>query len=144
MACILQRSLSVEGSPFVGGHQVPARENIPDASGTVASREYEYHFPDGTNAAFAVTLCLSDDSEAAKVARDKGALAHGLVEVVGVPRAPLRPMLWMLIKNAFVTLVAEDDPAVSEDLHRMLVQVMRTFFKDVRDVAPGLADARLE
>ena len=67
---------------------MPARANIPDASGTVASREYEYHFPDGTNAAFAVTLCLSDDSEAAKVARDKGALAHGLVEVVGVPRAP--------------------------------------------------------
>ena len=53
-------------------------------------------------------------------------------------------MLWMLIKNAFVTLVAENDPTVSEDVHRMLVPVMRTFFKDVRDVAPGLADARLE
>jgi hypothetical protein len=28
-------------------------------------------------------------------------------------------MLWMLIKNAFVTLVAENDPTVSEDLHRI-------------------------
>ena len=119
------------------------RANIPNASGTVASREYEYHFPDGTNATFAVTLCLSDDSDAAKVARDKGALAHGLVSVVGVPRAPLHPMLWLRTKDELVTLVAEDDPAVSDDLHRMLAQVMRAFFKDVRDVAPGLAALRL-
>jgi hypothetical protein len=123
---------------------VRARANIPDASGTVARREYEYHFPDGTSAALAVTLCFSDDSDAAKAARDKGALAHGLISVVGVPRAPLRPMMWMLTKNELVTLVVEADPAVSDDLHRMLVPVMRTFFKDVRDVAPDLADLRLE
>jgi hypothetical protein len=108
----------------------------------VASRKYEYHFPDGTNAAFSVTICLSDDSDAAKVARDKGALAHGLVSVVGVPRAPSHPISWRLTKTEFVTVV-EADPAVSDDLHRMLIQVMRTFFKDVRDVAPGLADSRL-
>ena len=121
-----------------------ARANTPDASGAVACREYEYHFPDGTSAAFAVTLRSSDDSDAAKVARDKGALAHGLVSVVGVPRAPSQPMLWMLTKTELVTLIVEADPAVSDELHRMLVPVMRTFLKDVRDVAPDLADARFE
>lgn len=120
-----------------------AQANTPDDSGSVASRKYEYQFPDGTNAAFSVTLCLGDDSEEAKVAPDKGALAHGLVSVVGVPRAPSHPIPWRLTKTELVTLVVESDPAVSDDLHRMLVQVMRTFFKDVRDVAPGLANARL-
>jgi hypothetical protein len=143
VACSLQRSPCVEGLVFVGGLQVRARANIRDASGTVAYRKYEYHFPDGTSAAFAVTLCFSDDSDAAKVARDRGAVAHGQVSVVGVPHAPLHPMLWLWTKDELVTLVAEDDPAVSDDLHRMLVQVMRTFFKDVRDVAPDLAALRL-
>jgi hypothetical protein len=78
---------------------------MPEASGAVACREYEYHFPDGTHATFAVALCFSDDSDVAKVARGKGALAHGLVSVVGVPCAPSHPMLWMLTKDALVTLV---------------------------------------
>ena len=47
-------------------------------------------------------------------------------------------MLWMMVKDAFVTVVAQGDPAVSDDLRCMLVQVMRTFLKDVRDVAPAL------
>ena len=123
---------------------MPAQAKTPDASGTVASHKYEYQFPDGTKAYFTVALCPSDDSETAKAARDKGAQAHGLVAVVGVPRAPSHPMRWMLIKDAFVTVVAPDDPAVSDELRRMLVPVMRAFFKDVRGVAPGLADSRLE
>ena len=120
-----------------------ARASIPDASGSLACRKYEYCFPDGTSAAFAVTLCLSDDSDRAKLARDKGALAHGLVSVVGMARAPSYPILWMQTKDTLVTLVAEDHSSVSDDLRRMLIQVMRTFFKDVRDVAPGLAALRL-
>jgi hypothetical protein len=100
--------------------------------------------PDGTSAGFAMTLCFRDDSDAAaRIARDKGAQAHGLVSVVGVPRAPLHPVQWMMIKNALVTRVAEGDLAVSNELHRMLVKVMRTFFKDVRNVAPDLAGCSL-
>jgi hypothetical protein len=49
----------------------------------------------------------------------------------------------MQTKDTLVTLVAEDHSSVSDDLRRMLIQVMRTFFKDVRDVAPGLAAFRL-
>jgi hypothetical protein len=120
-----------------------ARANRPDASSALACREYEYYFPDGTSAAFAVTLCPSDDSDRAKIARDKGALAHGLVSVVGMTRAPSHPILWIQTKDALVTLVAEDHSSVSDDLHHMLVQVMRAFFKDVREVAPDLAALRL-
>src|SRR5260370_36341510 len=106
----------------------------------IACCEYDYHLPDGTHAAFVVTLRnLTGDSDAAKVARETGALAHGLISVVGVPRAPTHPIVWMLTKNELLTNVAQADPDIGDDLHGVLVRVLRPFFKDVRDVAPGLA-----
>ena len=116
-----------------------ARANIPDASDTVVFREYEYHFPDGHLATFAVILYRSDDTETAKLARDRGALAHGLVSVGGLSGAPLHPVVWLRLPNELLTMVEDGDPAVSDDLHRMLVKVMKAFFKDVSNVAPDLA-----
>ena len=97
-----------------------ARAKISGAPGTIACREYNYHLPDGTDAVFAVTLCkLASASERAQVARQTGALAHGLFSVVGVPRAPSRPVMWMHMKSELLTVVAEDDADASDDLHRI-------------------------
>ena len=109
------------------------RAEISGAPGTVACREYEYLLPDGTEAAVAVTLRdLADHSDGAKTARQNGALAHGLISVVGVRDAPSRPLAWMQTKDELVVLVGRDDQPMSDDLHQTLVRVLRIFFKEMR------------
>ena len=37
--------------------------------------------------------------------------------------------------------VAQGDPEVSSELHSLMLRVLRVFFREVRDVAPGLGEA---
>ena len=118
----------------------PQRKINAAKPGTIACREYEYRLPDGTEAGFAVTLRnFTENSAAANFARENGAIAHGLISILGVSDAPSHPIVWMHTRDELVIIVAENDSTVSEDLKRVLLRVLRAFFRDIRDIAPGLA-----
>lgn len=90
---------------------------------------------------FSVSLYkLCDASAAAAFARENGAIAHGLISVAGVPRAPSRPIMWMRSRQRLAVIVAEQRREIGDDLLRAMARLLRTFFRDVRRVAPGLAD----
>jgi hypothetical protein len=60
--------------------------------------------------------------------------------VRGVRGLPSHPILWMHAQSGLKVVLAEDDPKMSDEVESLLVRVPRTFFRDVRDVAPGLAE----
>ena len=108
---------------------------------TVAYREYEYHMPDGTEASVSVSLGdPTQPSPAATFARESGARAHGHITVHGIRGLPSHPILWMHAPSGLKIVIAEDDPKLPDEAERLLVRVLRTFFRDVRHVAPGLAE----
>ena len=112
---------------------------MSEAPGTVAWREYEYHLPDGTEAAFAASLCeLIGDNPGAELARQQGALAHGLIAVAGMHDAAPRPLVWFQTKDELVLLVSRDDQPISDDLCKTIVRVLTIFFRDVRLAVHGL------
>jgi hypothetical protein len=114
------------------------------APGAIIHHEYECHLPNGTDAVFAVSLHrLSDASTAAAFARENGAVAHGTVTVSGMPGAPSTPAAWMCTRAGLAIAVTERDPAMGDDVLSALVRVFRTFFRDIRELAPGLADFHL-
>ena len=90
---------------------------------------------------FSISLYkLCDASAAAAFARENGAIAHGLISVAGVPRAPSRPIMWMRSRPRLTVVVAEQHREIGDDLLDAMARLLRTFFRDVRRVAPGLAD----
>ena len=111
-----------------------------DAS-TVAYREYDYHMPDGTQAIVAVSLGnLGQSGAAATFAHENGALAHGYIAVVGRHIALSRPIHWMQTSSGLKVGGAQGDLEVSEEQRSLLLLVLRVFFREVRDVAPGLGE----
>ncbi len=80
---------------------------------------------------FSISLYkLCDASAAAAFAR----------AVAGVPRAPSRPIMWMRSRPRLTVVVAEQHREIGDDLLDAMARLLRTFFRDVRRVAPGLAD----
>jgi hypothetical protein len=110
-----------------------------DAECTVAYREYDCHMPDGTQAIVAVSLGQPDP--AAAFAHQNGARAHGQITVRGLPIKLSHPLQWMHTPSGLKVVALEDDPPkVSDELESLLLRVLRVFFRDVRDVAPGIGE----
>jgi hypothetical protein len=107
---------------------------------TMTYREYEYHLPDGTEAAIAVTLC-DLAAPGAELARQLGALAHGLIAVVGVPGIPAKPLAWIKTNDELSVLIGRDDQPIGDDLCKTIGRVLMTFFRDVH-IDPDLAGSR--
>ena len=78
-----------------------------------------------------------DASAAASLARENGAVAHGIVAVNGMPGAPRNPVVWMCTREGLAIAVAQRDPAIGDDVLSALVRVFRTYFRDIRELAPG-------
>ena len=119
-----------------------AKDKMIDAdASSVAYREYDYHMPDGTQGIVAVSLGKlgQQPSPAATFAYQNEARAYGHLMVLGVPMGLSRPILWMQTPSG-LKVVATGDPEVSDELESLLLRVLGVFFRDVRDVAPGLGE----
>ena len=122
----------------------PEQISIGDVFSCIMTyREYEYHLPDGTEAAIAVTLCELG-APGAELARELGALAHGLIAVVGVPGIPAKPLVWIHTHDELSALLGKDDQSLSDELCKTIARVLATFFRDVQLVTDltGLQETR--
>jgi hypothetical protein len=97
-------------------------------------REYEYHLPDGTEAAIAVTLCGSS-GPGADLAHQLGAVSHGMIAVVGVPGIQPKPLVWIRTEDGLSVLMGRDDPPLGDDLGKTIARVLTIFFRDLGDVS---------
>jgi len=113
-------------------------DNLPE--GTIAFREYEVPMPDGSKASIELTLGdLSVHSMAADFARQNGALAYGLVNVVDLDGAPDFPLIWTQGETEFGITVADGDPDPTDELKAIIARFIGVFFADIATIAPELA-----
>jgi hypothetical protein len=74
---------------------------------------------------------------------ESGAMAHGHIVVRGMRGAPSYPIQWMHVPGSVAVVLAKDDPEVDDELQGLLMRVVRAFFRDVSDLAPGVAHLHL-
>jgi hypothetical protein len=112
--------------------------------GIVAMREYQAVFPDGTELSVAFTLGdMTHGSSPARFARETGAIAYGLISIMGAEDAPKLPAVWTQYDDRIAVTVAKGDDDLTEDLRRVIVQQLMVFFADLADVAPELSKLKL-
>ena len=100
----------------------------------------------GTQAIVAVSLgSLGQSKAAATFAHENGAREHGCIVVVGVPSGhrAIAPNPLDADAQRLKVGAAEDDPPVSGEVQGLLLSVLRVFFREVRNVAPGLGESWL-
>lgn len=118
-------------------------EELPE--GTIAVRVYVTPSPTGHSAVIAFTLADKDaDTLQAKFARETGAVAYGLVSIVGWPDAPEYPMIWTHDRTQFGIVVADEDTDLDEETQAIIARYLAVFFKDIADVAPELGSLKLK
>ena len=122
---------------------MPTQDKSVDANTkAVAYREYDYHMPDGTQAIVAVSLgSFEEAGVAAAFAHENGARAHGHIAVVGLHIALSRPIHWMQTSSGLKVGGGQGDPVLSEEQQGLLLRVLQVFFRDMRNVAPGLGES---
>lgn len=109
----------------------------PDA---LAYGEYEVPLPGGGTASVAFTLGRAEaGTVAAAYARKANARAHGLVSLVGYPRAPRYPAIWIQSGRDLGITVADADRGFTDELNRMIAPYLAAFLSDVAPIAPMLA-----
>jgi hypothetical protein len=118
-------------------------DTLPE--GSIAYREYEVTMPDFSKANLGFTLGDKNaDRLEARFAAKTGALAFGLVSVVGVPDAPQYPVVWTHNHTQLGITVAEEDKEMSKELKVVVARYIAVFFADIADVAPELAALELQ
>ena len=108
--------------------------------GALAWREYQVPLPSRFTATISFTLGDPDhETWPAVVARQRGALAFGMLAIDDVPDAPEKAVLWTVERDRLSIICERDDPDPSEEVKQVLPRYFAMFFDDIRDVAPQLA-----
>ncbi|SKA34911.1 hypothetical protein SAMN02745126_05575 [Enhydrobacter aerosaccus] len=108
--------------------------------GALAWREYQVHLPSHVTATLSFTLGDPDhEAWPAVVARQRGALAFGMLAIDDVPDAPEKAVLWTVEQDRLSIICERDDPDHSEEVKRVLPRYFAMFFDDIKDLAPQLA-----
>jgi hypothetical protein len=126
-----------------GGLWVRAKRKggaMSDRDGILAFREYRVPLPDSGRADFALALCdpSAEGSEPAELAKARNGRFYGLLTIRNVPDVPRQPIVWIVLKDEIVYVVAKDDPPLGPQVLPAMIECLRRFFKDVRDIAPDL------
>src|SRR5437868_2736675 len=95
------------------------------SDGTLTYREYVVVLSGGSRVTLAITLGDPDaDGIAAEFAREKGALAHGLVSFMGLRDGPEFPIVWMVNASELTLAKATDDREVSNSLVELIAHYL--------------------
>jgi len=109
----------------------------------IACREYSVSLRSGRKAKISFTLGAPDAGDAvAKLARDEGALAYGLVSISDDASFSERPLVWTHTE-AELCITAIDEHSLEEDLQQIVARYLAVFFADISSVAPELAALRI-
>lgn len=109
-------------------------------TGMVASSQYELLLPNKPPARIVVTLGdLQDESAAAQFARSNGATHFGLVSIASVDGGPPQAIVWTLRQTGLVVTSHGGDVEIDEPSKRVVMTLLRVFFREIGDVAPDLS-----
>jgi len=87
--------------------------------------------PTGNSAVLAFTLADRDaDTIQAKFARETGAIAYGLLSIVGWPDGPRYPLIWTHDSTQLGIVMADEDEDLGQDLQTVITRYLAVFFKD--------------
>ena len=109
-------------------------------TGMVAWSQYELLLPNKPPARIVVTLGdLQDESPAAQVARSSGATHFGLVSIASADGDPPQAIVWTLRRTGLVVTSQSGDIELDEPSKRVVMTLLRVFFREIGDVAPDLS-----
>jgi hypothetical protein len=107
--------------------------------GTLAYREYGAELNDGTPICLAITLGdLAADTIAAQFARERKAVAYGLISVLEMPDHRKRPIVWIVDDNELSLAMEMDEQPISAELVEVLQLYLGLFFIQTAPIAPQL------
>ncbi len=113
---------------------------MTDELGRLATREYDVTLPDGTRGKLAFALCdPARDNALAQHARQRKAVAFGLLSFAELPGAPRNALLWVRTKDGMEMTTADGDDQPGGDLQRLVARHFIAFFDEVKDLVPELA-----
>ena len=111
-----------------------------DEIGRLATREYDVMLPDGSKGKLAFALCdLSRENALARHARQREAVAFGLLGFEGLPEGPRHPLLWVRTRTGMEMTTSDSDDQPGAELQRLVARYFILFFDDIKDVVPELA-----
>jgi hypothetical protein len=109
--------------------------DFPD--GTLAYREYDVN--DGAAICLAITLGdLEADTIAAQFARERKAVAYGLISVLEMPDDRKRPIVWIVDDNELSLAMEMEEQPISAELVEVLQLYLGRFFLETAPIAPQL------
>jgi hypothetical protein len=111
--------------------------DFPD--GTLAYREYDVELNDGAAICLAITLGdLEADTIAAQFARERKAVAYGLISVLEMPDDRKSPIVWIVGDNKLSLAMGVDEQPISNELVEVLRLYLGLFFIQTAPIAPQL------
>jgi len=120
---------------------IPLSSRAPE--GSAAYREFELALRDGRRVNVAFTLARKDHkSLASTVARQVGAVQHGLASAVDSSDALAYPFYWFFNGVAAVIVPADRNKVPDKVLRSLVARLIEVFFASIEDVAPELAARR--
>ena len=109
-------------------------------TGMVAWSQYELLLPYAPPARIVVTLGdLQDQSPDAQFARSSGATHFGLVSIANADGSPSQAIVWTLRQTGLVVTSHGGGVELDEPSKRVVVTLLRVFFREIGDVAPDLS-----
>jgi hypothetical protein len=111
--------------------------DFPD--GTLAYRGYDAELNDGAAISLGITLeDLEADTIAAQFARERKAVAYGLISVLEMPDDRKRPIVWIVDHNELSLALEVGEQPISAELVEVLQLYLGLFFIQAAPIAPQL------
>jgi hypothetical protein len=120
---------------------VPADGRRPPAS--LAWRQYEVKLASGHTATLAFSLADPLDKTMARMKKAHAAQHLGLLVVLDDPESLEEVVLWFHQATSLTLISQNGDMMIGDEVRSLLPRYFATFFDDIRDVAPDLADVKL-
>jgi hypothetical protein len=119
----------------------PTDGRRPPAS--LAWRQYEVRLTSGRLATLAFSLADPLDATMARVKKAHDAAHLGLLVVLDDPESQEEVVLWFHQTTSLTLISQNGDMMIGDEVRHLLPRYFATFFDDIKDVAPDLADVRL-
>src|SRR5947209_5096270 len=107
---------------------------------TAAYRQYVLVLSDGSTISMTIAVGEDEaDTAAEPFARDRNAVASGLITIADAPDAPEFPVIWVVTETRLILKKAVGDPTMSSELEELIGRYLGLFFVQIAPFAPQLA-----
>lgn len=111
--------------------------------GSLAWRQYEMHLASGRVVTVGLSLADPRDSAMAQVKKEHDARHVGLLVVLDDPDSLEEVVLWLHQATSLTLISQSGDMMIGDEVKALLPRYFASFFDEVRDLAPALADIKL-